>query len=55
MRVPCPAFTTVGLDLAEYTTADFLLGWDVFLGVYGVPRRVHSDRGNQLFSAAEEV
>ena len=38
-----------------YSTTDFLLAWKEFTADYGVPRRVHSDRGTQLISAAGEV
>ena len=38
-----------------YATEDFLLAWTEFVGDCGVPRRVHSDRGTQLISAAGEV
>ena len=38
-----------------YATSDFLLTWKEFTADYGVPRRVHSDRGTQLISAAGEV
>ena len=38
-----------------YATTDFLLAWKEFTADCGVPRRVHSDRGTQLISAAGEV
>lgn len=38
-----------------YATSDFLLAWKEFTADCGVPRRVHSDRGTQLISAAGEV
>jgi len=41
--------------LPGYGTADFLLGWTEFIAECGVPRRVHSDRGTQLVSAAGDL
>ena len=38
-----------------YGTADFLLAWWEVIADCGVPRRVHSDRGSQLVSAAGVV
>ena len=38
-----------------YSTEDFMLAWTEFVADCGVPRRVHSDRGTQLISAADEV
>ena len=38
-----------------YATEDFMLAWTEFVADCGVPRRVHSDRGTQLISAADEV
>ena len=38
-----------------YSTADFLLAWTEVISDCGVPRRVHSDRGSQLVSAAGNI
>jgi hypothetical protein len=38
-----------------YSTADFLLAWTEFESDCGIPRRVHSDRGSQIVSAAGQV
>ena len=38
-----------------YSTRDFLLTWDQHVSDCGHPRLVHSDRGSQLVSAAEEL
>ena len=38
-----------------YSTEDFLLSWTEFVSDCGVPRRVHSDRGTQLVSAAGNI
>ena len=38
-----------------YSTKDFLLAWSNLESECGIPRRVHSDRGSQLVSAAEEI
>jgi hypothetical protein len=35
-----------------YASQDFMLAWKEFQSDCGVPRRVHSDRGSQLISAA---
>ena len=40
---------------AGYGTQDFLVAWNEFESDCGVPRRVHSDRGSQLVSAAGAV
>ena len=41
--------------LPGYGTEDFLLGWTEFIAECGIPRRVHSDRGTQLVSAAGDL
>ena len=38
-----------------YSTADFLLAWKEFELECGIPRRVHSDRGSQVVSAADQI
>lgn len=38
-----------------YSTEDFLIAWRNFESECGVPRKVHSDRGTQLVSAAGEI
>ena len=38
-----------------YSTKDFLLAWECLEAECGIPRRVHSDRGSQLISAAGEI
>ena len=38
-----------------YSTADFLLAWKEFESECGIPRRVHSDRGSQVVSAADQI
>ena len=38
-----------------YSTEDFLLAWTEVISDCGVPRRVHSDRGSQLVSAAGNI
>ena len=38
-----------------YSTGDFLLAWTEFESDCGIPRRVHSDRGSQIVSAAGQV
>ena len=38
-----------------YSTEDFLLAWTEVVSDCGVPRRVHSDRGTQLVSAAGNI
>ena len=35
-----------------YSTRDFLIAWDCLEAECGIPRRVHSDRGSQIISAA---
>ena len=38
-----------------YSTEDFMIAWKNFESDCGIPRRVHSDRGSQLISAAGEI
>ena len=38
-----------------YSTQDFLVSWAEFESECGIPRRVHSDRGSQLVSAAGTI
>ena len=38
-----------------YSTGDFILAWAEFESDCGIPRRVHSDRGSQIVSAAGQV
>ena len=38
-----------------YSTEDFMIAWKNFESECGIPRRVHSDRGSQLVSAAEGI
>ena len=40
---------------AGYSTEDFLVAWSEFQADCGIPRRVHSDRGSQLVSAASGI
>ena len=38
-----------------YSTGDFMVAWEEFEADCGVPRKVHSDRGSQLISAAGNI
>ena len=38
-----------------YSTGDFMVSWAEFESDCGIPRKVHSDRGSQLVSSAEEI
>ena len=40
---------------AGYASKDFMLAWKEFKSECGVPRRVHSDKGSQLVSAAGDM
>ena len=41
--------------VAGYSTEDFMLAWAEFESECGIPKKVHSDRGSQLVSAAEGI
>ena len=38
-----------------YSTQDFMVAWVEFESDCGIPKKVHSDRGSQLVSAAEDI
>ena len=38
-----------------YSTEDFMVAWEEFESDCGIPRKVHSDRGTQLISAAGSI